>query len=104
MLLSKLFKHQCTIANRENLVIFGGCAEDGKNYSDNFYALNLVTFKWVVLPRLPNQPCPRVYHTMLALSMEQREDLLVCGGFNGTQLRDLCILNFSMVPEGIYYR
>jgi hypothetical protein len=37
---------------------------------------------------------------MLALSMEQREDLLVCGGFNGVSLKDLYILNFSLVSNG----
>ncbi len=36
-------------------------------------------------------------HTLIALSVENREELLVCGGFNETNLRDIKILNFNLV-------
>lgn len=52
---------------KEYLIVFGGCSFDGKRCNDNFYALNIVTLKWIELPKVSRHPYPRVYHSMLCL-------------------------------------
>ncbi|CAD8066764.1 unnamed protein product [Paramecium sonneborni] len=92
----QIFRHQAVLAMKEYLIIFGGCTLDGKRCNDNFYALNIVTLKWIELPKVSRHPYPRVQHTMLCLLNQSREDILVIGGLN---YQDLSILNFSQMAN-----